>query len=296
MNFDKLSAHPAFKYVVICTLIAVGAVILSTLLRKSLSLFLKKSSGDLKVDPTKYSFLKNAVSFVVYSGAIMAIFYTVPVLRSLGTTLFASAGILAAILGFASQQAFSNIISGIFIVIFKPFRVGDIIEVGTFVGFVEDITLRHTVIQDFENRRVIIPNSNISAENIKNSSIKDQRINKRIFFGISYDSDVEKAIEIIREEATNHPNCIEWRTKEEIKNETPLVYVRVISFGDSSVNLRANVWAKGPIEAFEMECDLNRSIKKRFDAEGIEIPFPHRTLVFKNPIPQNEKGQPENKT
>jgi small-conductance mechanosensitive channel len=167
-------------------------------------------------------------------------------------------------------------------VIFKPFRVDDIIEVGEFMGEVEDITLRHTIIRDFENRRVIIPNSNISAENIKNSSITDQRINKRIFFGISYDSDIELATKIIREEAEKHPSCQEWRTSKQIEQGEPKVYIRLVSFGDSSVNLRANVWAAGPIEAFEMECDLNKSVKKRFDAEGIEIPFPHRTLVYKN--------------
>ena len=86
----------------------------------------------------------------------------------------------------------------------------------------------------------------------------------------------------IREEAEKHPSCQEWRTSKQIEQGEPKVYIRLVSFGDSSVNLRANVWAAGPIEAFEMECDLNKSVKKRFDAEGIEIPFPHRTLVYKN--------------
>lgn len=281
-NLDFFINHPFFKYVVVCILIVFGAIITSTILRKSLSLFIKRNSGSLKTDPTKYNFLKNALSFIIYTGAVIGIFYTIPSLRSLGTTLFASAGIFAAILGFASQAAFSNIISGIFIVIFKPFRVDDIIEVSGFVGEVEDITLRHTVIRDFENRRIIIPNSNISSENIKNSSITDSRINKRIVFGISYDSDIQLATKIIREEAEKHPNCLEWRSKKDIENGEPKVFIRLINFGDSSVNLRANVWAAGPIQAFEMECALNLSVKKRFDAEGIEIPFPHRTLVYKN--------------
>lgn len=284
--WGKISELGYLKYIILSTIILVAAFVISTVLRKSLSIFLKKSSGSLNVDSTKFSFLKNAVSFLVYSGAIFTIFYIIPQLRALGTTLFAGAGIFAAIIGFASQAAFSNIISGIFIVIFKPFRVGDIIEVSTFIGEVEDITLRHTVIRDFENIRIVIPNSNISAENIKNSNINDDRINKRILFGISYDSDIELATKIIREEAEKHPNCIEWRTPEEIKSGIPKVYVRLVSFGDSSVNLRANVWANDMIEAFEMQCDLNKSVKKRFDEEGIEIPFPHRTLVFKNKIPE----------
>lgn len=91
----------------------------------------------------------------------------------------AGAGILAAVLGFASQTAFSNIMNGIMIVVFKPFRIGDIIEVDrqdAYMGVVADITLRHTVIQNFENKRVIIPNSVISTQIIVNRDIADQKV------------------------------------------------------------------------------------------------------------------------
>ncbi len=95
-------------------------------------------------------------------------------LQTISTGIFASAGIFAAIIGFASQQAFSNIVGGIFIVIFKPFRVGDFIQVGTNIGNVEDITLRHTVIKDLQNKRIIIPNSVISTETIVNNHIEEK--------------------------------------------------------------------------------------------------------------------------
>src|SRR5690606_31175988 len=142
-------------------------------------------------DATKYSFIKNAISFIVYTAAIIVIFYSIPKLRTLGTTLFAGAGIIAAIFAFASQQAFSNIIGGIFIVIFKPFRVGDWVNIANqYTGIVEDINLRHTVIKDFENRRIIIPNSVISSETIVNSNVEDDKICKHIPFSISYDSSI----------------------------------------------------------------------------------------------------------
>ena len=79
-----------------------------------------------------------------------------------------------------------------------------------------------------------------------------------------------------------HKYFFDNRTKEEKKSNEPAVPVRVLGFGDSSVNLRAWVWAHNPSEAFRMGCDLNESIKERFDKERIEIPFPHRTLVYKN--------------
>lgn len=176
-------------------------------------------------------------------------------------------------------------ISGVFIVIFKPLSVHDVVKIGTlYHGVVEDITLRHTVIRDFENRRIVIPNSVMGSETIINSNMGDMRIRRHINIGISYDSDVDLAIRIIQEEAMAHPLSLDARTPEEKESGRPEVIVRVIGFGDSAVLLKAYVWAENQIDAFEMHCDLNKAIKKRFDAEGIEIPFPYRTLVFKNDL------------
>jgi small conductance mechanosensitive channel len=273
------------KYAIIVIGAFLAALILSKILRTLLSKFLKLSSKTLRVDPTRYSFLKNGISFILYLGALIFIFYAIPGLRALGVTLFAGAGVAAAIILFASQQAFSNIINGIFIIIFKPFSVGDIIKIGDLrIGKIEDITLRHTVIRDFENRRIIIPNTVIGSETLINSSIKDEHICNWVEFGISYDSNVNKAIGIIQEEAVKHPNYIDNRTREEKKNNIHPVIVRVIGFGDSSVNLRAFVWSKDHVTGFVLKCDLFKSVKERFDKEGIEIPFPYRTIVFKKDI------------
>ncbi len=126
------------------------AVLFARILRLFIGRLVKGASTKLKVDPTKYNFLKNAVEFIIYLVAIIVIFNSIPKLRSYGTALFAGAGVVAAIVGFASQSAFSNIVSGIFIVMFRPFRVGDRVRVGQlYTGDVEDITLRHTVIKDF---------------------------------------------------------------------------------------------------------------------------------------------------
>ncbi|MFH1721862.1 MAG: mechanosensitive ion channel family protein [Candidatus Altiarchaeota archaeon] len=245
----------------------------------------RQSSKVLRVDHTQYSFLKHMAKGLIYVLGIAIAIYMIPSLRSLSVSIFAGAGILALVIGFASQQAFSNIVGGIFIAIFEPFRVGDRIKVGKdLVGEVEDITLRHTVIRDFEYRRIIIPNSVISNEVIENSHIVDPKIRKYVEFGISYDSDVDKAMNIIREEAMKHPDYIDNRTKEETEKGEPEVPVRVVGYGDFSVDLRAYVWCHDPIKAFYMNCDLRKTIKARFDKEGIEIPFPYRTIVYKKDI------------
>lgn len=273
------------KYGLIIIAAFLVAYILSKILRALLTKFLQLASKKLKVDSTQFNFLNNGISFILYLCAFIFIFYSIPSLRALGVTLFAGAGVAAAIILLASQQAFSNIINGIFIIIFKPFRVGDVIKVGSLrVGKIEDITLRHTIIRDFENRRIIIPNTVIGSETLVNSSIKDELICNFVEFGISYDSDANKAIEIIREEAMKHPNYIDNRTREEKKNNIHPVMVRVIGFGDSSVNLRAFIWTKDHTSGFILKCDLFKSVKERFDNEGVEIPFPYRTIVYKKDI------------
>ncbi|WP_297086871.1 mechanosensitive ion channel family protein [uncultured Draconibacterium sp.] len=264
--------------------IIVISYFVSFIARRILARIIRKKSENLKEDPTKFVFLKNSVSFIIFTIALIIIFLITPALNDIGKGLFAGAGILAATIGFASQKAFSNILSGIFILIFKPFSVQDTIEIKSDMlkGVVEEITLRHTVIRDYENRRIVIPNSLISETTLLNSSMVDEKIKKHVDFGISYDSDIDKAKSIIEEEILKHPNFIDNRTDEEKDAGAPVITMRLVGLGDFSVNIRAYVWTKSNDEAFVLQCDVFESVKKRFDKEGVEIPFPYRTLVFKN--------------
>ncbi len=250
----------------------------------------RRSSRFLKVDSTQYALLRHFVTALIYTIGIGFAIFMIPSLKELSVSLFAGAGILAVIIGFASQQAVSNIISGVFIAIFKPFRVDDRIKIGTdMLGIVEDITLRHTVIRNFENKRLVIPNSVINNEVIENASIIDPKTIRYVDIGISYDSDIDKAMKIMQEEAIKHPDFIDNRSDEDKEAKVPPVTVRVMGFGDFSVNLRAWVWTNDPLAAFKLGTDLNKSIKKRFDKEGIEIPFPYRTIVYKDKIKKAKK-------
>ncbi|MBI9069387.1 MAG: mechanosensitive ion channel family protein [Salinivirgaceae bacterium] len=277
-----------WKYWITVASIIVGVYGISFGLRKLAGVFINKQSLKVNVDPTNFSFLKNSISFVLYTGGLIAIFYVTPALKSLGTALFASAGIFAAILGFASQKAFSNIIGGVFILIFKPFRVKDPIELGNGNrGVVEEITLRHIIIRNYENRRIIIPNSVISEETIINSNLIDERIKKFVEFDVSYDADIDLAKKILYEEALAHPLLIDGRSEEQKLEKEPKVVIRVIKLGDYSITIRAYIWTKCNDDAFILNCDLNESVKKRFDTEGIEIPFPYRTIVYKDKEKKN---------
>jgi small-conductance mechanosensitive channel len=225
---------------------------------------------------TRLRFFKNGVNFIIFIVGILLITYTIPSLRALAVTLFAGASIFAAFIAFASQQAFSNIVSGIFIVWFKPFRVGDIVVVGNYFGMVEDITLRHTVIKGLENKRIIIPNSNISSDVIVNSTIEDPTTQRFVEIWINYDSDLKKAMIIMEEESMKHPLMIDGRTLEEKLNGEPIVLVRTTGMDERGIKIRAAVWAKDLSTSFDMYCDLIRDIKYRFDEEGIKMGVPHR--------------------
>jgi len=233
-------------------------------------------------DATSYKFLRYvAIVGVYFVGALLAIL-AFPSLRGVAQTALGGAGVIAVIAGVASQEALANLVGGVFIISFKPFKIGDIIKVDeSMVGTVTDITLRHTVIRNYENKMIVIPNSVINKEKLINYDLGERMCCQWIEIGISYDSDIDKAKHIMREECEDHPLLLDHRSELDKYNNVRKVVIRVIGLNDSAVTLRAWAWASNFGEAFEMKCDLYESIKKRFDKEGVEIPFPHRTMVFK---------------
>ena len=257
----------------------------SRLLRYWMRSYLHSSTLILKTNPTNYYFVMNSVSVLVYILALVVILYVVPGGRSLALSLFAGAGLVAAIIGFASQQAFSNVVSGIFIVIFKPFRVDDIVEIGKgYSGVVEDITLRHTVIRDFQYRRIIIPNAVINNETVLNYSIRDERIYRHVEFRVAYDADLALAKSIMAAEAEAHPLCIDNRHPDEVTGGAAKVQVRVVRLEESAIVLRLWAWTRNPDEAFELHCSLNESILAAFKKAQVPIGFPQRTLHWTAPL------------
>lgn len=262
---------------VIIVCVTVNAIVLS-LLEKRIT---KYTEAEEK-DPTSYKFFRYLASFGIFLFGAILVAFAIPGLRSVAQSALAGAGVIAVVIGIASQEVLGNIVSGTFIVISKPFRVGDTVKINTVVGQVEDITLRHTVVNNFQNKRVVIPNAIINKEQIENYNLNERKVCEWVEVGISYDSDIDKAIAIMQDEAEKHPYFYDNRSESELKRDEPAVRAKVIGFGESSVNLRAWVWARNYPAGFNMRLDLYQSIKKRFDESGIEIPFPYRTLIFKN--------------
>jgi small conductance mechanosensitive channel len=269
-------------------LIVLAAFVVERILVSLLRSAYARSKAQGQEDVTRYRFLRNALRFIVGLAALIAIIWTIPSIRSFAVTLFAGAGLIAALIGLSAQKAFSNIISGIFIVGFKPFRVGDNITVGfgqtgpgqpDRSGIVEDITLRHTVILTFENRRLIVPNSIISDEYIINSSIRDPATCEYVEVPVAYEADLDKVMELLRQICMEHPSRIDRRTADELSTNEAEVPVRFVRMGDSSLIVRAYVWARDPVTARIMHYDLNKTIVERFRMHGLAFPYPTRTII-----------------
>lgn len=279
--YNQISDEAALTLTVVTILLL--TVLSQYLLKRAFKKFVGSRAHSEIEDPTNFRFLYYALLALIYITGIGFAIWNIPSLRHIAQSMLASAGILAIVIGFASQQALGNIVSGIFIVMFKPYRINDRISIrDSLRGVVEDINLRHTIIRNFENQRIIIPNSIISNEILVNSNYTDDKMCKLINIGISYGSDIDKAREIMSDEIQNHPNNMDIRTPEDIENGVPRVTIRVITLGDSSIILRGWAWAPDPPSGFVLECDVLESIKKRFDKEGVVIPFPQRTLSYLN--------------
>ena len=272
-----------WEYVILVLVSFFIAFILSYVIRRFLTIVINQKSKRLKASPTNFIFIKNSIRFIVFSLTVFWIFIKIPYLNTLGHALFTGAGVLAAILGFASQKAFSNIMGGLFILLFKPFRVDDVIKIGDSIkGYVEEITLRHTIIKDFESIRVVIPNSIISEETIINYNIIEKKIQKHISVNISYHSNIDKAMDIMKDVIAKHPLFLDRRSKKEKENNLCPIKMRVTKLEEYSIKIRAEAWTKNFEESFDLECDVLKDIKEAFDKHDIEIPVPYRTIVMKN--------------
>ncbi len=235
-----------------------------------------------KMDKTTAVFLRKLFVTIVYTMGVTSILYMIPALRTLATSVFAGAGIMAMAIGLASQDALSNFVSGIFIIFSKPFRIGDYISLDSGeVGTVAEISMRYTVIRTSENKMVIIPNSKINSAIITNSTIGDTRTCAFIDVGVGYSENIDHCMAEMRKIIEADKRVIDKRTKADLKRGAEKVDIKVIELGDFAVTLRAYAWTASSNDAFNVKCDMLKAIKDHFDEVGIEIPYPYMNVMRK---------------
>ena len=212
-------------------------------------------------------FLVNAVRKVVFFiGFVIA-------LEQLGIDigpLLAGIGVMGFVVGFALQGTLSNFASGIMILLYRPYDVGDLIKAAGVTGRVAEMNLVSTTIRTMDNQRVIVPNSTIWGDVIVNLDGEDRR-RVDMTFGIGYSDDIPKAEQILNDIVKSHPMVL----------EDPAPVVKLHELADSSVNFTVRPWST-PAQYWDVYWDVTRAVKERFDAEGISIPFPQRDVHVHN--------------
>lgn len=230
-----------------------------------------------KSGATLAAFLRYPILFLIYFAAFAIIVSSIPPINAAMNKLLAAGGVLAVVFGLAGQEALGSVAAGVMILAFRPFVIGDVVNVVSegVTGTVEEITLRHTVLRTIENKRVIIPNSTMNTSVVENADYGDKKVCLTMDVGITYESDLDRALAILADEVARHPDYLDRRTEEDKEKGVPLVTVRVNELADSAVVLRALLWGKDNGTAFAMRAELLRRIKNRFDAEGIGLAYPH---------------------
>jgi small conductance mechanosensitive channel len=175
-------------------------------------------------------------------------------------------GAAGLVVGLALQSTLSNFASGVFILIYRPFDVNDIIKVGGVVGHVQSMTLVSTTIKTLDNQLVIIPNNSVWGDTIINvTGSTERRID--LMFGIGYGDDFTKAQKIMQKILDDHPKVL----------KKPESQVRVHELGDSSVNFVCRPWVKTD-DYWDVYWDVTEAVKREFDAQGVSIPFPQQDV------------------
>ncbi len=235
-----------------------------------ISRLVEKGMVRAKVDGTLASFTRN----VVYAGIL--VFAGIAAIGRLGVQTASFIAVLGAAglaVGMAMQGTLGNFASGVMLILFRPFTVGDFVEAGGVMGTVQEVQIFNTILSSPDNRKIIVPNAKITGDTITNFSAIDRR-RIDLVFGVSYVDDLKKAKEILIGVLAGDPRVL--------KDPEPVVAVSEL--GDSSVNLVCRPWVK-PQDYWAVYFDVVEKGKTALEEGGCSIPFPQRDVhLYQEPV------------
>ncbi len=240
-------------------ILAVIVLILGLWVIKLLVRGTRKAMERSKIDESLQKFL---ISFINFLSKILLVIIIASMVGIATTSLVAILGAAGLAIGLALQGSLSNFAGGILILLFKPFKIGDVIEAQGFVAKVSDIQIFNTILKTFDNKTIIIPNGAISNGSITNFSMESQR-RVDMTFGIGYDDDIKKAKDILK-------NLVDVDTR---ILKTPDPFIVVSELGDNSVNFIVRVWVES-VDYWDVYFDMQEHVKLEFDRNKISIPYP----------------------
>lgn len=253
--------------------VAATAVIVSLVASRVIRTLLRKQVlSKLEIDRgLEYALLR----FVHYLILVIGVYIG---LKTVNIPLGAIVGLFAVIgvgIGFGLQNLTSNFISGVILLLERPVKVGDRVELNGLWGDVRRINLRTTLIETPDNIAIIVPNSKLLENEVTNYSYGDTRIRLRIPVGIAYGSDCDRATELLCQAARDNANIL----------DNPPPKTRFREFGDSSLNFELLCWIPDATRKFDIVSEVNHAIDRAFRENGIEIPFPQRDLHLRSAVP-----------
>ena len=258
---DKIYGYGAeygLRFVVAILIFLIGKWLAGVLSR-----ILEKLMIKANVEKTLASFTKH-IAYVA-----LLVFVIIAALGNLGiqtTSFIAVIGAAGLAVGLALQGSLANFAAGVLIILFKPFKVGDFIAAAGTMGTVVEIQIFNTILDHFDNRRIIIPNSKLTGDNITNfSAIEKRRVD--LVFGISYSDNIKKAKEALEKVVTSDPRVL----------KDPKPVIAVSELGNSSVNLVCRPWVK-PQDYWNVYFDTLEKGKLELEKNGITIPFPQQDV------------------
>ncbi|WP_308991392.1 mechanosensitive ion channel domain-containing protein [Mariniflexile litorale] len=239
----------------------IGSWIIKKILKATRKVMTKSSYEE-----SLQKFLINLLSWGLKILLIITLLGTLGVPTTSFAAIIAAAGLA---IGLALQGSLGNFAGGVLIMIFKPFKIGDLIEAQGEIGGVKQIDIFTTKLIGLSNKEIIIPNGALSNGNIINYTTEGTR-RVDLVFGVSYDADIKKTKEVLMRVLTSHPKVI----------QTPAPTVNVLELADSSVNFAVRPWCHAE-DYWTVYFDVTENTKIALDAAGIEIPYPHQVEIHK---------------
>ncbi|UWP91766.1 mechanosensitive ion channel [Aliiroseovarius crassostreae] len=232
-----------------------------------LGAFARKRVNQTKgIDPTLGNFLASIVKWVVLAMVLVAV---LGIFGIEATSVVAILGAASLAIGLALQGTLSDLAAGVMLVVFRPYKLGDFVDINGTSGTVKDINLFVTELATTDNVQIIVPNGQAWGAIITNYSAHDTR-RVDMVFGIDYGDDANVAKDVILEAVSGDARVL----------ADPEPWVRVTNLGDSSVDLTCRVWVEAA-DYWEVKFHLTQSVKEAFDAKGISIPYPHTVEIQK---------------
>ena len=248
--------------IVYAVVLLVFAVLLNRMLRLAVERALARGSR-VHIDRTRVKFISQLAQIVVYIVTFFVFAHIIPALSNLGNAGLASVGVLSVVAGLAAQNTLGNLIAGISLLLYRPFNVGDRLQVsaptGLETGEIESLNLGYTIIKTDDNRRVVVPNSIMASQTTINLTRDNSRSVCSVSVVISHDSDLDKARAILIEIAGSNP-------KMQKIDGCPVT--QLDGFG---VELTLSVWCADSLVAGALKCELLEAAKRRFSAGGIKL-------------------------